>query len=147
MQLNVDHISARDGAEEDFDPARQARFALENETLHRGLATESLVESLLNAGTEVADVMEVAQSEADRRLLATILLKEDEELTAERVEGALRALRRIHYRRRLEQVQQELQTKRGREASELQALLDEKLRLKRALMHAGLAEGGSAPAA
>jgi DNA primase len=147
MQLNVDHISARDGAEEDFDPARQARFALENETLHRGLATESLVESLLNAGTEVADVMEVAQSEADRRLLATILLKEDEELTAERVEGALRALRRIHYRRRLEQVQQELQTKRGREASELQALLDEKLRLKRALMDAGLAEGGSAPAA
>jgi DNA primase len=147
MQTGEDHISARDGAEEEFNPARQARFALENEALHRGLATESLVESLLNAGAEIADVMEVAQSEADRRLLATILLKEDEELTAERVEGALRALRRIHYRRRLEQVQQELQTKRGREASELQALLDEKLRLKRALMDPNLAEGGSAPAA
>ena len=39
-------------------------------------------------------------------MLASILLKEDEELTAERLEGAVRALRRIHIRRHLEQVQQ-----------------------------------------
>ncbi|HEY6768271.1 MAG TPA: DNA primase [Candidatus Sulfotelmatobacter sp.] len=147
MQPGEDHISARDGAEEEFDPARQARFALGNEALHRGLATESLVESLINAGAETADVMDVPQSEADRRMLATILLKEDEELSPERVEGALKALRRIHYRRRLEQVQQELQSKRGREAPELQALLEEKLRLKRALMDPGLADGGAVPAA
>jgi DNA primase len=142
-----EHLSARDGAEEEFDPARQAQFALENEELHRGLATESLAESLLNAGPEMADVMEVPRSEADRRLLASILLKEDEELTAERLEGAVRALRRIHLRRRLEQVQRELQSSRGREPGQLQVLLEEKVRLKRALMDPGLSEGGSLPAA
>ena len=52
MQPGEDHISARDGAEEDFDPARQAQYVLQNEALHRGLATESLAESLLNAGAE-----------------------------------------------------------------------------------------------
>ena len=103
-----EHLSARDGAEEDFDPARQAQYAFQSEGLHRGLATESLVEALLNAGAEIADVMEVPCSDSERRMLASILLKEDEELTAERLEGAVRALRRIHLRRRLEQVQREL---------------------------------------
>ena len=103
-----DHLSARDGAEEEFDPARQARYALQNESLHRGLATESLADSLLNASPEVADVLEVPATESDRRLLATILLKEDEDLTAEVLEAAVRALRRIHLRRQQEQVQQEL---------------------------------------
>ena len=98
----------RDGAEEEFDPARQANYALVNEGLHRGLGTESLIESLLNAGPEVADVLDVPATESDRRLLASILLKEDEELTAEVLEAAVRALRRIHLRRRQEQVQQEL---------------------------------------
>ncbi|MGZ3742124.1 MAG: DNA primase, partial [Bdellovibrionota bacterium] len=83
MQPGEDHLSARDGAEEEFDPARQARFVLQNESLHRGLATESLAESLLNMDREVADVLEVAATESDRRMLALILLKEDEELTAE----------------------------------------------------------------
>ena len=147
MQSGEDHLSARDGAEEEFDPARQARFALEHESLHRGLATESLAEALLNAGPEIADVMEVPRLESDRRLLAAILLKEEEELTAERLEGAVRALRRMHLRRRLEQVQRELQSSRGRETAQLQALLEEKVRLKRALMDPGLSDGGSLPAA
>ena len=98
----------RSRTKEEFDPARQAQFALQNEGLHRGLATESLAEALLNAGPEVADVMEVPQSESERRLLASILLKEDEELTAELLERAVRALRKIHLSRRLEQVQREL---------------------------------------
>src|SRR5580658_260179 len=101
-----EHLSARDGAhdvvkEEEFDPARQAQYVLETEGLHRGLATESLVEALLNAGADLADVMEVPRSEGERRMLASILLKEHEELSAERLEGAVRALRRIHLRRRL----------------------------------------------
>ncbi len=36
----------------------------QSEALHRGLATESLVEALLNAGAEIADVMEVPCSES-----------------------------------------------------------------------------------
>ena len=41
MQFTEEHLSARDGAEEEFDPARQARFALQSERLHEGLAAES----------------------------------------------------------------------------------------------------------
>jgi len=147
MQVGEEHLSARDGAEEEFDPARQAQFVLQNEGLHRGLATESLAEALLNAGAAVADVMEVPGSEGERRLLASILLKEDEELTAERLEGAVRALRRIHLRRRLEQVQGELQASRGREPAELQGLLEEKVRIKRALMDPSLTENEAGMAA
>jgi len=144
MQPGEEHLSARDGAEEEFDPARQARYALQNEGLHHGLATESLAEALLNADSDVADVMDLPRSEADRRLLASILLKEDEELSAERLEGAVRALRKIHLRRRLEQVQRELQSAGGKEPGQLQELLQEKMRLKRALMDPGIADSGTA---
>jgi DNA primase len=139
-----EHLSARDGAEEEFDPARQAQYALHNEGLHHGLATESLAEALLNADSGVADVMDLPRSEADRRLLASILLKEDEELTAERLDGAVRALRKIHLRRRLEQVQRELQSAGGKDPAQLQELLQEKMRLKRALMDPGIADSGTA---
>jgi DNA primase len=146
MQPGEQHLSARDGAEEEFDPARQAQYALHNEGLHHGLATESLVEALLNADCAVVDVMDLPRSEADRRLLASILLKEDEELTAERLDGAVRALRKIHLRRRLEQVQRELQSAVGKEPGQLQQLLQEKMRLKRALMDPGIGDSGTAVA-
>jgi DNA primase len=108
IQPNEEHLSTRDGAEEEFDPARQAQFVLQNEGLHRGLATEALGESLLHADAEVKDVLEIPASESDRRLLASILLKEEEELTAEVLEAAVRALRRVHLKRQLEEVQRQL---------------------------------------
>ncbi len=148
MQPGASHLSARDGAreivkEEAFDPARQAQFAFQSEALHRGLATESLVEALLDAGAEVADVMDVSCSETERRMLASILLKEDEELSPERLEGAVRALRRIHLRRRLEQVQRQLNQP-GVAADKVlrNELLLEKDRLSRALRDPSLAEDG-----
>jgi hypothetical protein len=58
------------------------------------------------------------------------------------LDGAVRALRRIQIRRKLERVQQELQVARGQENGQLQALLDEKMRLKRALMDPSLAGEG-----
>jgi len=144
IQAVDEHISARDGAEEEFDPARQAQYAFRHESLHRGLATESLVESLLNAGSEVADVMEVSCTDAERRMLAAILLKEeDEELTAERLEGAVRALRRIHLRRQQEQVQRELKKPGiGNDRERMNELLREVERISRALRDPGLAEAG-----
>ena len=144
MQTSEEHLSARDGAEEEFDPSRQAQFALKNEQLHGGLATESLIDSLLNMSPENVDVMSLPVSDADRNLLANILMKEEEELTPERLEGAVRALKRIQVRRKLEQVQRELQARQGQEPTQLQALLEEKLRLKRALMDPGLGEQGGA---
>ena len=108
IQTNEEHLSMRDGAEEEFDPARQAQFVLQNEGLHRGLATESLAECLLNAVAEVSDVLEIPATESDRRLLASILLKEEEGLTAEILEAAVRAMRRIHLKRQLDEVQRQL---------------------------------------
>jgi DNA primase len=140
MQLAEERLSARDGAEEEFDPARQARFALQTDRLHEGLATESLIEELITHGQEVADVMELPLSDSDRRVLASVLLKDAEELTADRVEGAVRALKRIHIRRRLDHVQRELQSPGRKDPAQLQAFLQEKVRLKRALMDPGLAE-------
>ncbi len=142
MQTGQQHLSARDGAEEEFDPARQAAFVLQSEALHRGLATESLADSLLNAGSEVADVLEVPATESDRRLLATILLKEDEELTPETLEAAVRALRRIHLKRQQEQVQRELKKPgAGADRDRLRELLQELDRISRALRDPGLADG------
>jgi DNA primase len=147
MLAGEGHISARDGAEEEFDPARQARFVLQNEALHRGLATEALAEALLNAGAEVADVMEVPQAEGDRRLLASILLKEDEILTAELLDRAVRALQKIHIKRRVEQVRRELESAKSGGDEQRNLLLRELERLSRALRDRGLGDGGSAPAA
>src|SRR5690349_10975987 len=135
IQTSNEHFSARAGAEERFDPARQAQFIFQNEHLHFGLATESLIDALLNAPPETAHVTDLPLPDADRTLLASILMKEDEDLTAERLEAAVRALRRIQLRHKLEQVQRELQASRGQESSRLEGLLEEKVRLKRALMN------------
>jgi DNA primase len=145
MLPNEEHLSARDGAwadkEEEFDPARQAQFALQNEPLHRGLATESLIESLLNPGPEAADVMDVPRTEGDRGLLASILLKEAEPLTADHLDSAVRALKKLRIRRRLEQVQHELKTMAGSaDLRQKTALSEAAMRLKKALMDPALAE-------
>ena len=91
MQFAEQHVSDRSGADDAFDPARQARYALDR-TLHVGLGTESLIDALLNAA-EGAELMDLPIAEADRNLLAAILMKDDEELTAERIEGAVKGLR------------------------------------------------------
>ena len=99
---------------------------------------------LLGTGSETMHLTELPLPDADRTLLASILMKDDEELTPERLEGAVRALRRIQLRRKLERVQRELQTTRGQESTQVQALLKEKMRLKRALMDPSLADEGPA---
>ena len=102
------------------------------------------MEALLNA-PEGAEPMEMARSDNERALLAAILMKEDEDFTPEKLEGAVRALRRVHIRRRLEQIQRQMETTRALDADQLKSLMDEKLRLKRALMNPGL--GGDEVAA
>jgi DNA primase len=143
MRTAEEYISGRDGAEEEFEPARQAHFVLEHERVHVGLTTESLIETLLSAASEAADVMELPLPDSERNLLAAILLKEDEELTAERLEGAVRALRRIQFKRQMEDVQRELQAAKRHEPDRLRFLLREKDRLKRALMDPGLSDQGA----
>jgi DNA primase len=125
-----EHLSTRDGAEEEFNPARQAAFVLQNENLHRGLATESLAECLLNAGTETADVLEIPASESYRRMLASILLKEDEELTADRLDGAVRALRKIVLDRRRQEINRTLERPGAMDLRQRAALAQERLKIK-----------------
>src|SRR5205085_5320560 len=59
IQTSQEHLSARDGAEEEFDPARHAQFVLKSERLHVGLATESLIEMLLSSGLETIHVTDL----------------------------------------------------------------------------------------
>lgn len=138
-------VSDRSGSDDAFDPARQARYFLTSERLHIGLATESLMELLLNAPDD-ADPMDLPQSDSERNLLATILLKDDEDLTAEKVDGAARALVRMQIHRRLEQIQRQLESVRL-DSNQLKALMDEKLRLKRTLMNPSAADGPTAASA
>ncbi|MFI5073182.1 MAG: toprim domain-containing protein, partial [Terriglobales bacterium] len=140
MIASEERTSSREGADEEFDPARQAQFALHSERLHDGLATESLIEALLKGMPEQSNILELEIPDSDRNLLAAILMKEEEDLTAERIEGAVRALRRIQLRRKLEQIQNELQGSRNHEPERMQALLQEKIRLKLALRSPGMSD-------
>lgn len=133
--------TAREGTDEEFEPARQAQFALQTEQLYEGLGSESLIGALLSGGGG-ADVMTLPKTDADRKLLAATLMNEEEDLSPETIEGAVRALRRIYLRRRLEEVQIALQRP-GLPLQERQALLHEKVRFKRALMDPGLVETDS----
>src|SRR5690242_4445191 len=118
------YVSDRSGADDAFDPVRQAKFFLASERLHVGLGTESLIESLLTA-PEGAEPMDLPFSDSDRGLLAAILIRHDEELTADKVDGAARALRRLQIKRRLEQLQRQLESMmKTLDAAQIKALMD-----------------------
>src|SRR6266481_34311 len=67
--------------------------ALASENLHVGLSTESLLQTLLENAHGLSDPAQLPLSDADRDLLARIVMREDDPLTPELVEGALEALR------------------------------------------------------
>ncbi len=132
MQAHNGRISERDGAEEEFDPARQAGFVLRDERLHEGLGTEALLEKLLAA--EGLPAMSLPLTDAERQLLADCLMREEEELTPELLEEAVNALRR----RDLERRQRDLKTRiaeaeRRQDTAEVARLLQEKLNVDMAL--------------
>jgi DNA primase len=133
------YTSARDGADDAFDAARQARFALHQERLHEGLTTEPLLEQLLAA--ESADAMSLPLSDADRRRVAEVLLNDAEELTPELVDGAIHALRRRGLERRQRQVRAQIvEAERRQDSSELGRLLRQKVEIDRALGSPGPVE-------
>jgi DNA primase len=140
------YVSDRSGADDAFDPARQAKFFLASERLHVGLGTESLIEALLNA-PEGSEPMDLPLSDSDRGLLAAILIRHDEELSADKVDGAARALRRLQIRRRLEQLQRQLESMmKTLDAAQIKALMDEKVRLKKLLMNGAAGENDTSAA-
>ena len=127
-------VSDRSGEDHLPDLRRQAQYTLAPEPLHAGLATESLLQTLLDAGPELADPMSLPLSDSDRRTLAAILLREDEALTLELLEGAFAALRRRHLERQQQQVKTRiLAAEQRNDSSTLAELVQEKLRIDRAL--------------
>ena len=82
--------------------------------------------------------MDLPIPDPDRRLIASVLMNEAEELTAERLEGAVRALRKMQLRKKFERVQQELQA--CKDPERMKTLLQERVRLKQASMDPGLAD-------
>ncbi len=140
MEAHNGRVSQRDGTEEEFDPARQTAFILRSERLHEGLGAESLLEALLEMGD--SDPMSLALSEADRGLLADCLMKDEEELTPELVEGAVEALRRRILERRQRELKASIaEAERRQDSAELARLLQEKLGVDRALAAGGIGTG------
>jgi DNA primase len=131
-------VSRREGQDLDFDPARQAHFALSNEPVHNGCSTEELLNALLRAVEEGGDPMSVPLSDGQRTLLASVLMHGGEELTPELLESALRSLKRRQQQRELEQLQRRVKELESKEdlASRAQ-LAQEKLRLKQAARAVG----------
>jgi len=130
--LMAEHVSSRDGAEEEFDPSRQARFALEQEPLHHGLGTEALINSLL--AFDVIDPATLPVSDADRKILAECLMREHEELTPELLEGAIAAMRRRYLEHRQREIRAKIaDAERKGDTAALASLLREKLEIDRAL--------------
>jgi DNA primase len=132
-------------AREDAGLRGRAIAAVTAERLHVGLGVESLLEALLPgasaAGGEsgAVDPMALPLSEGDRALLARIIMREDELLTAELLEGALEALR---YRGQLAQRENEIkraivEAERANDVAALLRLKQEKLELDRKLSRDG----------
>jgi DNA primase len=133
-QLGHDSVSSREGHDSDFDAARQVQYILSNETLHLGLPTERLISTLLKAVEDGTDPMSLTLSEGDRRILATTLMQETEELTPEAIEGAFASLRERRLKSRRDQLLSELvAAERKGDAASLSRLTMEKMQLDREL--------------
>jgi DNA primase len=125
-------VSDRSGEDHLPDLRRQVQYTLETEQLHVGLSSELLIQGLLN--TPISDLMGLPLSDSDQGTIAGILLREDEPLTLELLEGALEALRRRHLEREKQHVQALIrQAEQRKDNAGLAQLVQQKLKIDRAL--------------
>ena len=119
----------------DAELRRTVLDALRSERLHEGLSAERLFELLLENAESLEDPLALPMEDAERNLLAAILMHEDEPLTGDLVEGALEALR---HRKQIVQRGGEIkrgimEAERKNDAMTLVRLKQEKLELDRKL--------------
>jgi DNA primase len=134
QELSHSAVSEREGQDLDFEPARQAHFALSRERLHAGSAAEGLIDALLVGQEQGIDPMSLPLEEDARSLLATVLMDEHEELTPELLESSIRSLRKRHGERDLEQLQRKVKELESRpDVMSKAQLAQERLRLKQAM--------------
>ena len=130
--------SGREGHDGEFDPARQVHFALTRERLHEGASTEALMETMLSAFEQGIDPMSLPHSDTDRRLLASVLMDEREELTPELLENSIRSLRLRLLRRQLDDLHHQLkEAERRQDGASAAKLLQERIRLRKAMSKTG----------
>ena len=133
--------AASSNVAEEADLRHSALQALAEEKLHLGLATGSLLQAVLeNAlaverGEGVAEGTQLPLSDAERQMLARIVMQEEDPLTPELLEGALEALR---HRSQLSQREGEIkrgivEAERRNDVAALLRLKQEKLELDRKL--------------
>ena len=138
QEMSAGADSNREGQDGDFDPARQAHFALTRERLHEGATTEALMETMMSAFEQGVDPMSLPHSDADRRLLASILMDEREELTPELLENSIHSLRRRVLLRQLAELQHQLkEAERRQDGASAAKLLQERIRLRKAMSKTG----------
>jgi DNA primase len=117
----------------DFDLRARCAQLLASEPLHHGLGAESLIQALLSAD-DAADAASVRLETEQRNLLASILMREDEELTPELLDRSLAALRRRSLERRQRDIKSQIaDAERRQDAGLLASLVQEKLRIDRQL--------------
>ena len=125
------------GQEQVYNPAEQAYYTLSAEHLHKGMRAESLIDAILGALAEGADLMALPLPDDDRALFMSVVMQEHETLTAELLHGAIGALRR----RQLEHRQRELRRQiaeaaHNNDSAAVARLMQEKQEVDRALRHA-----------
>jgi DNA primase len=127
--------AASSGVREEAEMRRTVMEALSGERLHEGLTTETLLQTLLECSEPPDDPTQLPLSDGDRQLLASIVMREDEALTPDLVQGALEALR---HRTQLAQREREIihriiEAERRQDDVALLRLKQEKLELDRKL--------------
>ena len=131
-------LSSREGQDPDFEPARQAHYFLTQERLHEGFVAQGLIDALLTAHEQGNDPTALPLDDRDRRLIASILLEGNEELTPELLENAVRSLRKRAILRQLDVLQHELKdAERRNDPTASARLLQERVRLRRAMTAVG----------
>ncbi|HVP56142.1 MAG TPA: DNA primase [Candidatus Eisenbacteria bacterium] len=131
-------FTAREGQDPDFEPGRQAHYFLSREQLHQGSGAQALFDALITAHEQGLDPMSLPLDESDRRLVASVLLEDNEELTPELLENAVRSLRKRTILRQLDDLQHQLKEAERRNDTAASAhLLRERVKLRRAMTAAG----------
>ena len=125
------------GEQQVYNPSEQAYYTLSSEQLHKGLRAEALIDAILKALAEGADLMTVPLSEDDRALFMSVLMKDHEPLTAELLHGAIEALRRRQLEHRRRDLRGQIaEAERNQDYSAVARLQQEQQEVDRALRHA-----------
>jgi len=125
------------GQRQVYNPSEQAYYTLSSEQLHKGLRTETLIDSILKALAEGADLMSLPLADDDRALFMSVLMKEHEPLSAELLHEAIGALRRRQLEHRRRELQRQIaEAERSQDYVAVARVQQELQDVDRALRHA-----------